>query len=89
MVGEKNDLILAELLCLEHVIQVGAHQIRGEINVVETLGRVGAAEQVQQLNNVIVVDMLEQSNLSVGAFRMYVGGKRFGQLFDRHFPSNF
>ena len=75
-------MCFGQFLRLDDRVQIGAHQMRDQVNIVEILERTGRREHVVQADHVLVVHVLQQTQLSVGAFRVNGTLKRPGQLFD-------
>lgn len=58
--------------------------MRDQVDVVEVLERAGGREHVVQADHVLVVHVLQQTQLTVGALRVDGTLKRPGQLLDCH-----
>ena len=75
-------MCLGQFLRFDDRMQISAHQMCDQVDIVEILERAGRCEDVVQTDHVLVVHVLQKAQLSVGALRMNGTLKWPGQLFD-------
>lgn len=86
LVHQELHVIVGQALRANDVVQIGAHQVRAHVHLLKVL-QLGAVrmEHVQQPDHVLVVHVLEQPQLAVGALRVHRRLEGARQLLDRHF----
>lgn len=72
LVDEELDMLVRQALGADDVVQVGAHQVRHQVDLLERFERIVGPrmEHVQQADNVLVVHVLQHAQLPVGALRV-------------------
>lgn len=84
LIDEELNMVVAETLSFDNLVEVGAHQRGHEVDIGEAVHRFGRGEDVQQPNDVLVIHVLEHPQLSVRPFGVDGGLERPGQLLDGH-----
>uniref|UniRef100_A0A182M113 Uncharacterized protein n=1 Tax=Anopheles culicifacies TaxID=139723 RepID=A0A182M113_9DIPT len=66
LIHEKLDVLVRQALGADDVVQVGAHQVRDQVDLLERFERiVPGMEHIQQANYVFVVHVLQHTQLPV------------------------
>lgn len=72
LVHQKLNMIIRQLLCANNVVEVGAHQMCHKVHLLEGLQRIIARmKNIQQANNVLVIHVLQHSQLTICAFGVH------------------
>lgn len=69
MVDEELDVVIGQALGADDVIQVSAHEMRHEVDLVERLQSVSVIEGVEQANNILVIHVLQQPKFAESSLR--------------------
>lgn len=86
LVHQELHVVVGQPLRADDVVQIGAHQVRHHVHLLKVLLPVAVRmEHVQQSDDVLVVHVLQQAQLAVGALRVHGRLERARQLLDGHF----
>lgn len=86
---EVLQVIIREVLSrVDHTVHISLHEFRDDVDVFE-IGGLGRLGHVQNLDDVLVVEELEQTDLTHDTFRINQILKGLRHLFDGHFDAAF
>ncbi len=84
LVHQELDVVVGELLSLDNVVKIGAHEWSDEVDIVELGQGLGRGEDVEQPDDVLVSHVLQHPKLPIRSLRVNGGLKRPCQLLDGH-----
>lgn len=84
LIDEELHVVVGQSLCANDVVQVGAHQMGHQVDLLKSFERFAVVESVQQADDVLVVHVLQQPQFAERSLGM--GGRLEGpvQLLDGH-----
>lgn len=82
LIHKELHVIIGQSLRADDVVQVGSHQVRYQVDLLEGLQGVPMVERVKQSDNVLVVHVLQQPQLAERSFGMGGSLKRTIKFLD-------
>lgn len=85
LIDQKLYVVICQTLSSDDIVQVSAHQVSNEIDLLEQLQGVTMIKRIQKPDYVLVIHVLEQSQFTKSTLGMSCRLKRAIQLFNGHF----